>query len=214
MSEDTAQLSVSSESSNADEAEWLDVDSDEETVVILSLLDSERFKSVADMLAHCKQKYDFDFVSIVRRLQLDFHGAVKLVNFIRGQVSQKQPLPHEISTADFSDDVYLKPVLADDAFIFSLDDILETEQDSTAIERSSDDIIARNKDLEAELEAVRSQFANYRLAVEETLDRRWGDEKESTSTKPDRKSDQPDYYFESYAQHGVCLSLTLTLACG
>ena len=54
-----------------------------------------------------------------------------------------------------------------------------------------------------ELEQVRSQFANYRLAVQETLDRRWGDDDEAKPPQPQEKKDNSNYYFESYAAHGM-----------
>lgn len=202
----SASVSGSSNSTGSGDGDWLDVEPDEETVTVVSLLDSETFPSLELMLAHCRQNHGFDLVATVRRLKLDFHGAVKLVNFIRRRVQDGQSLPAEISPADFEDDAYLKPILDNDAVVFSLDEVLEAagETGDSAAEQAA---MARNKELEAELESVRSQFANYRLAVQETLDRRWGDDAQpessaGASAAPDKK-DNSDYYFESYAFNGA-----------
>lgn len=195
--------STSSNSAGSDDGDWLDVEQDEETVTVVSLLDAQTFSSLSEMLAHCKQHHGFDLVATVRRLQLDFHGAVKLVNFIRERVRQAQPLPVEISAADFEDEAYLRPVLDNDALIFSLDEILEAEEDSGA-DATQELANARNRELEAELESLRSQFANYRLTVQETLDRRWGDDTQpAPSSVPPVEKDSSAYYFESYAAHGA-----------
>ena len=198
-------MSLPHESDVSDEGEWLDLESDEESIAITSLFDAQTFPTVSAMLDHCKQHHDFDFAACVRRLGVDFHGAVKLVNYIRDSAKQGVSLPKEISLKDFQDDRFLQPVLENDALIFSLDEILEAEEGSPELNQaSSDNIRSRNKDLEAELEKVRSQFANYRLAVQETLDRRWGDDKDPgpgpSSAEP--KKDTHAYYFESYASHG------------
>lgn len=67
------------------------------------------------------------------------------------------------------------------------------------------DLVALNTRLAEELAAVNSQFANYRLAVEQTLDRRWGDDKQDAPTKSGEAStkDESQYYWESYAANGT-----------
>lgn len=74
-----------SESSDSREGEsegWDDVEQDEEeTQQVISLLDDKVFSDVLSMLEYCKEKYSFDFLAVRQRLQLDFHGCVKLVNY-------------------------------------------------------------------------------------------------------------------------------------
>lgn len=72
-----------SSDSREDEEGWDDVEQDEETQQVISLLDDRVFDDVLSMLAHCKDKHSFDFLAVRQRLQLDFHGSVKLVNFSR-----------------------------------------------------------------------------------------------------------------------------------
>lgn len=67
-----------------DDESWNDVEEDEEdTPEVISLLDDRVFPDVISMLAHCKDKHSFDFLGVRQKLQLDFHGCVKLVNFSR-----------------------------------------------------------------------------------------------------------------------------------
>lgn len=201
------------DSDASDDGEWLDVEPDEEAVTVVSLFDSQTFATLDEMLGHCKQHHGFDLRASLLRLQLDFLGAVKLVNFIRHRVRQGQPLPDTISLSDIQDDAYLKPVLENDAVLFSLDDILdEAAVDDGAADGTGEQTTAsrlRNSQLEAELESIRDSFANYRLAVQQTLDRRWGDDDDDTNSRPAASSstapakDSSDYYFESYAYNGT-----------
>ncbi|KAJ3498524.1 hypothetical protein NLG97_g1053 [Lecanicillium saksenae] len=198
-------MSITSDSSNSDAAEWLDVEPDEEQITFVSLFGTETFSSIDDLLAHSKTQHGFDLVATMNRLGLEFHDAIKLINFIRSCTQEKQSLPQTITNQDFSDDKYLKPVLDNDALLFSLDEILaeqpKNEESGSAEDKSS--LGPRNKQLEEELAAVKEQFAAYRLAVEETLDKRWGDENDTTKSGNEKKKDPSDYYFESYAYNDI-----------
>lgn len=211
-------MSSSGESSDG-ESDWQDLELDEEPSIFTSFFSDETFTTAREMLDHSKTKHNFDFLETTKRLKLDFYGAIKLVNFARTCHQKGEPIPADISATHLEDDVYLKPVLDNDTFLYTLDEILPEdgqEQDGgqPAVEASAatgapiDDLLSRNKALEEELETLRDQFANYRLTVEETLDRRWGVDKddatadEKSSSKPVSKGDESDYYFESYAAHG------------
>ncbi|KAJ6787477.1 hypothetical protein PWT90_02701 [Aphanocladium album] len=198
-------MSITSDSSNSDAAEWLDVEPDEEQITFVSLFGAETFSNIEDLLAHGKIQHGFDLVATVNHLDLEFHDAIKLINFIRACTQEKQSLPLAISAQDFADDKYLKPVLENDALLFSLDEILvekpRNEESASAEDKSS--LEARNKKLEDDLAAVKEQFAGYRLAVEETLDKRWGDENDIGKSGNGKKKDSSDYYFESYAYNDI-----------
>jgi protein arginine N-methyltransferase 3 len=142
------------------------------------------------------------------------------VNYIRDQVKSGNLKPDVSSAAVFADDKYLRPVLEDDALLFSLDDLSDelpvTESTAPAEsgkeqETSSADRIA---ELERQLQTVSSQFSEYRHQVEETLEKRWNDaegtsrSKQSTSTENagDAKPEGIDFegdYFESYSYNGM-----------
>lgn len=219
MADNTEKAPQSNDSDSSGESDWLDAEPDEEPSTTVSLFDGQTFPSPAEMLAYCKDTHGFDFLGIVRRLQLDFYGCIKLVNFVRQRVKQGQEIPEHISEEDIADEQLLKPVLENDALLFNLDEVLEAggEKDTAELYDPSKKLLAHNKTLEEELEAVRTQFANYRLAVEQTLDKRWGDDTEPGPSKSlEEKKDNPDYYFESYAAHGMallsesCENVTLT----
>lgn len=132
-------------------------------------------------------------------------------------------LPEEITASDIEGDQYLKPVLDDDALILCLDDLPEpavlaepaqkaaTTSGAGAGTSPPEDLAHRNAELQAELDALAKQFNNYRLAVQQTLDRRWGSDEQEDAAAPtktaagDSKEPEKDnsaYYFESYAHNG------------
>ncbi|KAI2615168.1 S-adenosyl-L-methionine-dependent methyltransferase [Hypoxylon sp. NC1633] len=213
-------LSDSESSDSRDEDGWSDAEEDEEeTLEVISLLDDRVFPDVMSMLAHCKEKHGFNFLGIRQRLQLDFHGCVKLVNFIRQRVHEGLPVTEDILWSDIDQEQYLKPVLDDDAVILGLFDLPElTSAGSKAAQDGSDnaalvdDLLKRNNELQEELARAKAQFESYRLAVQQTLDERWGDvdqgqaEASSSAAKggkskeiAEKKEDDSKYYWESYA---------------
>ncbi|KAK4101349.1 S-adenosyl-L-methionine-dependent methyltransferase [Parathielavia hyrcaniae] len=223
-------------SSSDNEADWLDKpgeedeDEEQEQVTVVSLFDDKVFPDAPSMLAYCKDKFGFDFLGVRDRLDLDFHGCVKLINFVRQSVKGgSTTLPQEITADHLADDSLLIPVLADDALIFCLDELPEplsgqaaqaqeqgqaaaqVQQASAAGKRPVvDELLQKNAQLQAELEQLARQFTNYRLAVEQTLDKRWGVDDEGEASKtgsapaeprhPQKKEekDESAYYFESY----------------
>lgn len=101
----------------------------------------------------------------------------------------------------------MQPVLEDDALLFSLDDVLDGQAADNAsakdlpIGSSSTDKVS---ELEEELARLRAQFADYRLAVEKTLDDRWtdsGKDEEVPSREKDENHQDPGY-FDSYSYNG------------
>jgi hypothetical protein len=80
----------------------------------------------------------------------------------------------------------------------------------------------RIKELERQLQAISSQFSEYRHQVEETLEKRWNDAEGTVRSKPstsaevngDAKPDGIDFegdYFESYSYNGTLSSGVLPL---
>lgn len=66
---------------------------------------------------------------------------------------------------------------------------------------------AKIAELERQLQSVQSQYKEYRHQVEETLEKRWGDDSTGkASTSVDAQSGKPDYdgnYFDSYSYNGI-----------
>ncbi|KAK8086845.1 hypothetical protein PG994_001819 [Apiospora phragmitis] len=216
--EDPVSDSESSDS-REDEEGWNDVEEDEETQEVISLLDDRVFPDVVTMLAHCKEAHKFDFLALRQKLRLDFHGCVKLVNYIRQRVHEGLPVSEQdITKALIEDDQYLKPVLEDDAVIIGLFDLpeLEPEQAPASGAESSavDDLLKRNADLQEEISRITAQFESYRATVSETLDQRWGDAAEAEAAASKDKAltvaagkkkpeDASKYYWESYATNDI-----------
>ncbi|PMD35502.1 putative ribosomal protein arginine N-methytransferase rmt3 [Hyaloscypha variabilis F] len=209
----SAPSSGSSENSDIldmkDEEGWEDAEPDEEETQFISLLDDEVFMDIHAMLNHCKQKYNFDFLEIRQRLALDFYGSIKLVNFIRSQVHSGNKVSPEISQQDLEDEKYLKPVLEDDALLFSLDelpDVMEGVQGTNGKEVSngSVEVVSRVSELEEELRRIQLQFDNYRASVSETLDDRWNEKATSGSAGTEQeKRDDDSHYFSSYSYNDI-----------
>ncbi|KAG5940451.1 hypothetical protein E4U59_002436 [Claviceps monticola] len=195
-------------SNTSEGSNWLDVEPDVENIEVVSLFDDVTFSTLPAMLDYCRKQYRFDLLDNIQRLRLDFLGAVRLTNFIRTQVRDKCTLPKQISREDIDDDRYLSPVLDNDAVLFSLDEILGvmSQDEEIPVNKAKapiDELLDRNKTLEAELHTVRERFANYRLAVEQTLDRRWGVDDVLHSPLISRPNDASNSYFESYAANGT-----------
>jgi len=142
------------------------------------------------------------------------------------------PLPSVIAREAIESDGLLIPVIADDALIILLDEVLEEagsvgqdeQQDGETSgkihnqEKGVEDFRAANLRLESEIAALQEKFSNYKLFVEETLDRRWGDDAGSAATaagasKVDKGGEDVEYW-ESYAGRGKRVPLASYISLG
>jgi type I protein arginine methyltransferase len=196
---------------------WEDIEPEDEQQKIISLLDHEVFPDVASMLAHCKEKYSFDFLKIRDNFALDFYGCIRLVNYIRSEIQSGRSVSSNISYSDFEAEEYLKPVMEDDALLFNLDDLPEPvyEHKTANTDSNATDgikLLTRIAELEDELQKTQSQFSNYRSKVIKTLDERWKDQPlgpDSNTPKgvgKEVKSDDDSYYFSSYSYNGMFMN--------
>ncbi len=188
-----------------DDEGWEDAEPDEEETQFISLLDDEVFMDIHQMLNHCKEKHNFDFLQLRRKLELDFYGNIKFVNYIRSQVHSGLQVTSDVKKADFEDDKYLKPILEDDAVLFNLDDLSDVAEDAQKGKGATSDsgeLVTRVSELEEELRRIQLQFNNYRETVSETLEDRWNT-KDSKSSKEDKEErDDDSHYFTSYSYNG------------
>ena len=76
-----ANAESSATSSTSSEDGWQDIESEGESVSVLSFFDDATFSDAHLMVDYCRDKFGFDFLEPLRRLNLDFHEAVKLCNF-------------------------------------------------------------------------------------------------------------------------------------
>lgn len=136
------------------------------------------------------------------------------MNYIREQVKSRKVDVDVSSKALFEDDKYLRPVLEDDALLFSLDELVDSQTDGEVAQVTRDsDASQKVKELELQLQSIQSQFSDYRLQVEETLEKRWNDAEGSSKAKASSSGDGADAakddgidfegdYFESYSYNG------------
>ncbi|KAL5000251.1 S-adenosyl-L-methionine-dependent methyltransferase [Aspergillus recurvatus] len=201
--------SVTSEDSDiTDEEGWEDVEPDDETQPVVGLFSDKVFPDVRSMLKECKDKHDFDLMKLQKELDLDFLDTIKLVNYIRSSVKNGYMTPDVSSKDKFQDEIYLKPVLEDDALLYSLDDIEDEESGEAAGETQAERQVV---ELQEELERLQIQFSEYRLAVQKSLEEQLTKEDEKlespsgqragrTSTKAEEVDSD---YFTSYAYNGI-----------
>ncbi|KAJ5594775.1 uncharacterized protein N7459_000983 [Penicillium hispanicum] len=198
--------SVSHESDSSDEEGWEDVEPDDETQPVVGLFSEQVFPDVRSMLKDCKEKHNFDLLKIQKELDLDFLDTIKLVNYIRSEVKAGNKTPDVSSKSRFDDDVYMKPVMEDDALLYSLDDITEDQDEDAGLGTEAE---RRVLELQEDLERLQTQFSEYRLAVQKSLEDQLSkeDDKIDSSTsvaKPKTKIQEADAdYFVSYAYNGI-----------
>jgi len=135
---------------------------------------------------------------------LDFIGLIKLVNYIRSQVKAGNTAPDVSSTDKFDDEAYMKPVLEDDALLYSLGDIAEDEPEASG----GNDAERRVVELQEDLERLQTQFTEYRLAVQRSMEEQLTQEDNKLSsagpsTRKKNKIEEADSdYFVSYQYNG------------
>ncbi|KAJ6028255.1 hypothetical protein N7540_003831 [Penicillium herquei] len=199
--------SVSDESDSSNEEGWEDVEADDETQPVVDLFSAEVFPDVRSLLKQCKEKHQFDLLKIQKDLDLDFLDTIKLVNYVRSEVKAGNRTPDVSSKSKFEDDLYLKPVLEDDALLYSLDDIAEEEGEETVPGTEAE---RRVQELQEDLERLQTQFSEYRLAVQKSMEDQLNKEDESLgASAPSGKAsgskaqEVDEDYFASYAYNGI-----------
>lgn len=146
---------------------------------------------------------------------MDFLGTIKLVNYIRSEVQKGNKTPDVSSKSVFDNDSYLKPVLDDDALLYSLEDLTDDSAEVGNNEKSAE---VRVAELEEELEQLRGQFANYRLAVQTSMSEQLQATEDSIPAKPAttkseatiRIEDADAGYFTSYSTNSELPRLFLS----
>ncbi|KAG9820550.1 S-adenosyl-L-methionine-dependent methyltransferase, partial [Aureobasidium melanogenum] len=205
-SSDASSTSSIEELLREDSEGWEDAEPEEnEEIHVKDFFSDKTFPDAAEMIKYAAEQHNFDFLKITKDFGLDFFGAIKLVNYIRAEAKNGNSKPDVSSKSLFDDDKYMQPVLEDDALLFSLDDVLDSENaagQDLPIGTSSD----KTAQLEAELARLRNQFAEYKLTVEKTLDDRWNEpakdgEAGSSNTKDENHQDPG--YFDSYSYNDI-----------
>lgn len=135
---------------------------------------------------------------------------IKLVNYVRSSAKSGNKRPDVSSKSLFEDEEYLKPVLEDDALLFSLDDVFG---DSA----SGSGALTEVEQLRERLASLQSQFTAYREQVQNAMLDRFEDpnsvvessSKVATAQSAGDSSEQEvsdgmeKGYFESYSYNAI-----------
>ncbi|KAL1978700.1 hypothetical protein VTN31DRAFT_1559 [Thermomyces dupontii] len=148
---------------------WEDVEPEDESQSIIGLFSDDIYPDVRSLLKDTKERYSFDLAKVQKDLELDFFGTVKLINYIRSEVKKGVQKPDVSSRSLFDDDVYLKPVIEDDALLYNLDDIALDDDGLQSENHRKTDTEAQLREVQEELCRLQEQFSNYRLAVQQSL---------------------------------------------
>ncbi|OJK05053.1 hypothetical protein ASPACDRAFT_56454 [Aspergillus aculeatus ATCC 16872] len=206
--EDDVRSHSSEESDISNEEGWEDVEPEDETQPVVGLFSDKVYPDVLSMLKETKDKHNFDLRGIRNEFDLDFLGTIKLVNYIRSQVKQGNMSPDVSSKDKFDDELYLMPVLEDDALLYSLDDIDEEAPDAAG----ETDAERRVIELQEDLERLQTQFSEYRDAVQKSMEEQLSKEDEKLKISPNAltarrttsKIEEADAdYFVSYSYNGI-----------
>ncbi|BCR84822.1 protein arginine methyltransferase RmtB [Aspergillus chevalieri] len=205
--EDTRSTTSAEDSDVTDEEGWEDLEPDqEEFEPIVGLFSDKIYPDVNAMLQESKDKHDFDLRKIQKEFDLDFIGLIKLVNYIRSEVKAGNTAPDVSSTDKFDDEAYMKPVLEDDALLYSLGDIAEEDEPEAS---GGNDAERRVVELQEDLERLQTQFTEYRLAVQRSMEEQLTQEDNKLSSagpsmRNKNKIEEADSdYFVSYQYNGI-----------
>ncbi|KAK2747647.1 hypothetical protein FQN55_004816 [Onygenales sp. PD_40] len=194
---------------------WEDVEpEEEESQPVVSLFSDKTFPDARSMLSDCKENFNFDLLRVQKELDLDFLGTLRLVNYIRSEVKAGNTKPDVSSASLFEDEKYMKPVLEDDALLYSLDDLSEDSLADGDVEKpGAAGQTSRIRELEEELERMRGDFEEYKAIVKRSLEKEVGstagnDSSANTTGKLETSGSSKFHeaesgYFTSYSYNGI-----------
>ncbi|KAJ4815567.1 Protein arginine N-methyltransferase 1 [Rhynchospora pubera] len=196
---------------------------------VVCLFCTEQFDSSELLFDHCRLEHCFDFYGVVKNSGLDFYGSLKLVNYIRSQVSQNkcwscdqafkcdQDMLNHLHVTNtcfkkdtkfpWDNDFYLKPYLEDDSLLHSLS--MDDEDDENGNGDVADVKLVDRKEFINQvnvpnLEKLEDQFGKF---MENGVSEEKGEENNLKVVRHgaaarERKEVDEDY-FGSYSSFGI-----------
>ncbi|EWC46121.1 hypothetical protein DRE_04695 [Drechslerella stenobrocha 248] len=183
-------------------------DRDESTPIQCILCDLKFDGGVQDVWEHCKGEHGFDWRVVAKKLDLDFYGKVKLVNYIRKNPSVKLD---SLTQEAFASEDYLQPTLQDDPILLELDDDDGDDNGGVAVDTAaplsidvSDPAAATAliQTLTQQIQELETNFSNYKKAIAEDYLNRV-ESSDVTYPQPPSKRDEDSGYFESYSGNDI-----------
>ncbi|KAL8944873.1 MAG: hypothetical protein Q9216_000163 [Gyalolechia sp. 2 TL-2023] len=203
-----------------DEDDWKDVEPDRVGASFVSFGGTARFRELGEFLVDAKENYGVDLIEIKNLHDLDTFGMIKLINYVRGQVNQGLFRPNLLPKNFLEGDEYLKPVIEDDALLYSIDDIFDyCEQQKKSLPNGSvEAALSREEvqDLLRQNKQLREQAIYYRSALQKTylenLELKQhplaplseqGNKHDAAAAPTREIADDDSHYFSSYAYNDV-----------
>ncbi|GLB38566.1 putative class I-like SAM-binding methyltransferase superfamily, protein arginine N-methyltransferase family protein [Lyophyllum shimeji] len=202
--DDEGSASESSQSDD-DDQNWDDWASDSLIQVpCRSLFEEKTLASAEEALAYDRLTHGFDLNAVCSKLALDFHGRIRLINYIR----KEKPSPGDLALLDgseafFKSDEYLLPVLEDDPLLqVNPDDWSDSEEEDT----DTVDPTRRVQILQRKLAEAKQKFVDYRAFVSKKMNipallASPSEPGPSQTVAPARDDDT--HYFKSYAENDI-----------
>ena len=150
------------------------------------------------------------------RSELDYLGAIKLINYIRRECREGRAKQLNLSTASiFQDDKYLQPVIEDDPLLYSLEEVFgedfenfegDPQASGDHMRGAEDDGANKTAELQQALQKTQKdlQFAEQKLDLAlqalEAQKTRW-DELDTPTTSPTRTTGTKEPYQGNYDGH-------------
>lgn len=136
---------------------------------------------------------------------------IRLVNYVRSSVSSGNDRPDVSSKSLFEDEKYLKPVLEDDALLFSLDDVFEDSASGTGPATEVEQLREQLASLQSQFTAYREQvqsamldrFEDPNTAMESSTKTAAGQIAPPESSKQEASDSIEKGYFESYSYNAI-----------
>ncbi|KAH9480672.1 Ribosomal protein arginine N-methyltransferase rmt3 [Psilocybe cubensis] len=202
----------SSDSEDENDQTWDDWVSDSnEQQETKSLFDETVLPSVERALAYDSETHHFNLDDFCKNLSLDFHGRVRLINYIRKtKASPSEALKLEGKEPWFQSDEYLVPVVENDPLIqaYALD--WSDSDDDADKDPMKMDPNQKVKLLEKKLALARQSLLDYRALIAEKLNiSKQVTNVEDLSSKLEaipKTRDDDTHYFESYGSNELYAS--------
>ncbi|KAL9602225.1 MAG: hypothetical protein Q9219_001949 [cf. Caloplaca sp. 3 TL-2023] len=203
-----------------DEDEWRDIEPDYVVASYIGFGGNTTFRDIREFLVDAKENHDIDLIEMRNTNNLDTFGMIKLINYVRAQMNRGLFRPDMSPQSFLEGDQYLKPVLEDDALLYSIDDLFDLcEHQEKVLSNDSAEVTFSHSDVQEmikENKKLREQATYYRSSLRKsflenlelkeqslhTLHERDGDHSANTASARETV-DSDSHYFSSYAYNDI-----------
>ncbi|KAL8998559.1 MAG: hypothetical protein Q9169_002399 [Polycauliona sp. 2 TL-2023] len=181
-----------------DEDEWKDVEPEDFGTPFVGFGGKTKFTDIKDFLQDARETHGVEVLDLIKDHELETYGMIKLINYVREQVSRGHLRPDVSPEVYLDGDRYMKPFLDDDALLYSIDDIFDLVQQTTRSSANEPKQKLSDEDVQELLkqnDQLREQVKYYRNAYQEAY-------LENLDLK-ERKGSEPQDHSPNHSTHGV-----------